>query len=84
MSIDMKTISSTLARQNFSDIITGVSTEEVTISKKNKDIAVIISSQRYKELTRLEDILYTKAAKLAIQEGLAPESEVEKLFAEIK
>lgn len=71
MSIDMKTISSTLARQNFSDIITGVSTEEVTISKKNKDIAVIISSQRYKELTRLEDILYTKAAKLAIQEGLA-------------
>ncbi|MBL4745906.1 MAG: type II toxin-antitoxin system Phd/YefM family antitoxin [Flavobacteriaceae bacterium] len=76
----MKTISSTLARQNFSDIIETVETEEITISKNNKNIAVIISCEKYEELVRIEDILHTKTAKLAIQEGLASEAEVKKIF----
>ena len=76
----MKTLSSTEARQEFSAVISGVETEPVTISKKNKPVAVVVSSTRYKELKRLEDILYAKAAELAIQEGFAPKSEVEELF----
>ena len=76
----MKTMTSTEARQSFSAIITSPEIEPITISKKNKDIAVVLSSQRYQELTKLEDILYGKAAQLAIKEGLAPKSEVEKLL----
>ncbi|MDC0920046.1 hypothetical protein OAQ81_01855 [Candidatus Thioglobus sp.] len=43
-------------------------------------IETYMSLQRYQELTKLEDILYGKAAQLAIKEGLAPKSEVEKLL----
>jgi len=74
------TLTSTQARQIFSSIITGVTDEPVAISKKNKNIAVVVSSQRYQELTRLENILYGKAAELAIQEGLAPKNEVDDLL----
>lgn len=76
----MKTMTSTEARQSFSTIITSAEREPITISKKNKDIAVVLSSKRYQELTKLEDILYGKAAQLAIKEGLAPKSEVEELL----
>jgi prevent-host-death family protein len=75
----MKTMTSTEARQSFSAIITSAESP-ITISKKNKDIAVVLSSKRYQELTKLEDILYGKAAQLAIKEGLAPKSEVEDLL----
>lgn len=76
----MKTMTSTQARQSFSSIITGAIKEPITISKKNQDIVVVLSSQRYRELTRLEDILYGKAAQLAVQEGLASQNEVEDLL----
>ena len=80
----MKNMTSTEARQHFSSVITSVEKEPVTISKKKKDIAVVISSRRYKELKRLEDILYGKAAELAIKEGLAPQKEVDGLLASIE
>ena len=61
-------------------VITSVEKEPITISKKKKDIAVVLSSRRYQELKRLEDILYEKAAQLAIKEGLAPRKEVDSLL----
>ncbi len=76
----MKTMTSIEARQSFSAVISSAEKEPVTISKKNKKIAVVLSSKRYQELTKLEDILYGKAAQLAIKEGLAPKSEVENLL----
>jgi len=79
----MKTMTSTQARQDFSAVITNAEQDPVTISKKNKDIAVVLSSKRYQELIRLEDILYGKAAKLAIEEGLAPKYEVDNLLNDI-
>ncbi len=79
----MRTMTSSEARQSFSALINGAESEPVTISKKNKDIAVVISSRRYQELKRLEDILYGKAAELAIKEGFATQNEVDKLFSNI-
>jgi hypothetical protein len=35
----------------------------------------MLSAARYKELKKLEDILYGKAAELAIQEGFASNTE---------
>ncbi len=80
----MKTITSTEARQNFSAVISAVEENPVTISKQDKEVAVIISSARYQELKKLEDILYGKAAELAIKEGFASDNEVSELLASIE
>ena len=79
----MKNISSTEARQDFSTVISGVDKEPITILKKGKEVAVIVSTQRYNELKKLEDILYGKAAELAIKEGLVDGAEVDKLLESI-
>ena len=76
----MKTITSTEARQNFSSVISTVETDPVTISKQDKDVAVIISSARYQELKKLEDILYEKAAELALQEGFVSNKKAQDLL----
>lgn len=76
----MKTITSTEARQNFSAVISTVEDTPVTISKQDKDVAVIISSARYQELKKLEDILYGKAAELAIKEGFIVDKEAMELL----
>ena len=76
----MKTITSTEARQNFSSVISTVETNPVTISKQDKDVAVIISSARYQELKKLEDILYEKAAELALQEGFVSNKKAQDLL----
>jgi len=45
-------------RNNLSDTIASVADDEVVaIQKNNKDVAVLISSQRYNELKRIEDLL---------------------------
>ena len=77
----MKTMTSSEARQDFSAVIDRVANEEtVTISRRNKDVAVMISSARYKELKRIEDILYVKASELAIKEGFASGDEAKEIM----
>lgn len=79
----MKIINATKARQNFSSSIETVKKEPIIISKKNKNIAVIVSYERYKELEKIEDILYAKAAQLALKEGFATKQETDDLFNKI-
>ncbi len=76
----MKTMSSTEARNHFSTVIAQVNEESISICKKNKPVAVMMSSRRYDELKRIEDILYGKAAELAIKEGFASKEESEDLL----
>mgnify|MGYP000323580088 FL=1 len=76
----MKTITSSDARRDFSSMLSAVAIEPVSISKQNKEVAVMLSSVRYKELKKLEDFLYGKAAELAIQEGFASKKEADDLL----
>jgi len=76
----MKTLTSTEARQGFSSMLNTVVNEPVSISKQDKEIAVLISSARYQELKKLEDILYGKAAELALQEGFISDKEADDLL----
>ena len=76
----MKVLSSTEVRQNFSAVLSKIEIEPVSISKQDKAIAVVMSQKRYNELKRLEDILYGKAAELAIQEGFASETQTQDLM----
>lgn len=76
----MKTMTSTEARQNFSTVLFSVKFEPVTIFKNDQEVAVVISSERYNELKRIEDILYGKAAELAIKEGFCSDKEAQDLL----
>ncbi len=76
----MKLMTSTEVRKNFSTVISEVQTEPVSISNNNKNVAVVMSSSRYNELKRIEDILYGKAAELAIKEGFSSKKETDELF----
>jgi PHD/YefM family antitoxin component YafN of YafNO toxin-antitoxin module len=71
----MKVLSSTEVRQNFSTVLSDIKVEPISISKHDKEIAVIMSTERYSELTRLEDMLYGKAAELAIKKGFPSKKE---------
>ncbi len=79
----MKILTATQARQNFSAVISGLENSPVIISKQDKEVAVILSAVRYKELKKLEDILYGKAAELAIQEGFVSNIEADNLLSSL-
>ncbi len=76
----MKTLTSTEARQNFSTVISELKDSPITISKQNKEVAVMLSTEKYKELKKLEDILYGKASTQAIQEGFVSNKTAEDLL----
>lgn len=77
----MNVVTVSKMRDNLSNTLSGVSDDEpITIQKNNKDIAVLISSRRYRELQRVEDLLYAKAAELALAEGFASDEETEEIM----
>ena len=77
----MKVLSATEAKQSLGEIMTSIGNEEpVTIQKQGKDFAVVLTTQQYQQLKRLEDILYGKAAELAIQEGVLSADESRKVL----
>ena len=79
----MKTISATEARQGFNEVINLAKNEPVTISKRDTGVAVIMSTNRYDELKRIEDLLYSKAAEMAIAEGFVSNQERDDLMNQI-
>lgn len=79
----MQTFNSATARQNFSAMLEAVNNEDITISKNNKDVAVLLSFKRYEELKLLEDILYAKAAELAIEEDFISPAATKELLDDI-
>ena len=80
MGTTVKTMNSTEARQSFSHLISLAKKEPVTIRKKNRDEAVVLSTSRYQELKKFEDILYGKAAQLAVKEGVISKEDTENLL----
>ncbi len=80
----MKVVTATEAKQSFGDIMVSIGNDEpVTIQKQGKDFAVVLTTQEYQGLKKLEDILYGKAAELAIQEGLLSAEESRKVLNDI-
>jgi len=77
---NMRTLTSSEARQGFSSLLSTIEMEPVLITKDSKNVAVLITDTRYKELERIENILYAAAADLAIKEGFAPKEEVDELL----
>lgn len=80
----MKHFTASEARQGFSSLLGTIQQEPVSITKDNKEVAIMLEANRYHELKRLEDILYGKAAELAIKEGFIPQAEAEDLLNNLK
>lgn len=81
----MKKISVSKMREKLSDVISSIANNDaIVIQKNSKDIAVLISHQKYTELTKLEDLLYKKAVKLVSEEGFASDEESEKLINKVR
>jgi prevent-host-death family protein len=80
----MRSFTASEARQGFSGLLSTVQQEPITITKDNKEVAIMIEANRYHELKRIEDILYGKAAELALQDGFMPREESDSLLNSLK
>ncbi|AUC62514.1 toxin-antitotixin system Phd family antidote componet (plasmid) [Cyanobacterium sp. HL-69] len=49
----MRFISATEAKQTFGNVINQAQREPITIQKKNRDVAVIMSIENYQRITRI-------------------------------
>lgn len=79
----MKTYAASQARNNLKTLITESQEEPIAITKDGKEVAVIVSVERFTELQYLENTILAKAAEMAIQEGLANSEDVATLMAAI-
>ncbi|MHB1458456.1 MAG: type II toxin-antitoxin system Phd/YefM family antitoxin [Armatimonadota bacterium] len=67
----MSKIKSSEAQSRFSHLLDTVQTEPVTITKRDRPVAVIMSPARYAELEVVEDAYWTARAKCAADHGYA-------------
>lgn len=65
----MKTISTIQIKEQISEVLKAASIEPVSIVEQQKDIAVLLSSERYQELLGFEDKYLHDLAVFAEQDG---------------
>ena len=74
----MITITSKDAQNKFGQLIDAAQREPVVITRRDRRVAVVVSSERYEELEALEDALWTARAREAAKSGFAsPEESME-------
>jgi len=66
----MKIFTSTEVRQNFSTVISGLKDSPVIISKQDKEVAVMLSTVRYKELKKWKIFSMKKWQNRRYKKGL--------------
>ena len=65
----MTTVTSKDAQNRFGQLIDTAQREPVSITRHDRPVAVIVSSERYEELEALEDSIWLARAKEAEKEG---------------
>ncbi len=71
----MHTLSSTDAQQRFGQMLDLVQREPVSIHKRGRRVAVVVSSERYEELEAIEDRLWAARAEEAAKRGFVSAEE---------
>ncbi|MDO8586457.1 MAG: type II toxin-antitoxin system Phd/YefM family antitoxin [Armatimonadota bacterium] len=70
----MTNVTSKEAQNHFGELIDTAQREPVTINRRGRPVAVVLSNERYKELEALEDALWAARARHAAESGfLSPE-----------
>jgi len=80
----MKALTSIELINDFNSVISKLKDSPVMICEQDKDIAALLFVAHYKELKKLEDILYEKSVELAIQEGFSLGREADDLLESVR
>lgn len=67
--IKMKTLASKEAKNHFGELLDTAQREPVTIEKKGRPVAVVMSLEEYKRLEDMEDAWWTAHAEKAREKG---------------
>lgn len=79
----MKTFAAKQAKDHFGLLLDTAQHEHVMIEKKNRKVAVIMSSAEYARLEALEEKFWVAKADIALQEGFIGHKRSEKLLRDI-
>jgi prevent-host-death family protein len=82
-SITMKTMSAKEAKDAFGLLLDTAQREPVTITKKGREVAVLVSKTDFERLEALEDAYWGALAGEARQEGFVGREESERLLNEL-
>lgn len=74
----MREAAATKAKNHFGQILDTAMTEPVTIEKKGRPVAVLLSFAEYQRLVELEDRYWGQKAQDALKEGLLTEKKTTK------
>jgi len=74
----MKEAAATEVKNKFGQILETVVSEPVTIEKKGRPVAVIVSIGEYQRLTELEDRFWGERAQRALESGFLSEKGAKK------
>lgn len=82
------TITATEAQKSFAEVLETARRNPVTVTRKGKPAAVVLSARRYREWVRLleemEDNIWLAVALDAEKEGLVSREESDKLLRELR
>ena len=79
----MKTLGASEAKNRFGELLDLARREPIQITKKGRNVAVVISIEEFERLSELEDELLAIKAEKAQQEGFIGISESEALLEEL-
>jgi prevent-host-death family protein len=79
----MKTLAAKEAKNRFGQLLDMAQAEPVTIEKKGRVVAVMLSREEYERLQALEDAYWLARAEEAAQEGFLSPAESEVLLQDL-
>lgn len=79
----MKTMSAKDAKDGFGLLLDSAQREPVSITKKGRPVAVVLSQHEYERLAALEDAYWGRLAEAAGNEGFLGPEEGEKLLSDL-
>lgn len=79
----MKTLGASEAKNRFGELLDLARREPIQITKKGRNVAVVLSIEEFERLSELEDELLALKAEQAQQEGFIGMSESEALLEEL-
>ena len=65
----MRSIPAAMAKLNFGQLLDSAQKEPVTITKKDRPVAVLLSTEEYQRLDSLEDSIWAAKAEKAFESG---------------
>ena len=79
----MKTLGASEAKNRFGELLDLARREPIQITKKGRNVAVVLSIEEFERLSELEDKLLAIKAQKSQQEGFIGMSESEALLEEL-